>query len=97
MLNLSLIKLITLLPTVLGAWNSKVFAPYVDVTLWPTLNVAQVSQATGTKYFTLAFIVADKANSPSWGGYYNLSQNFYETQINDLRSIGGDVIWRRFW
>ena len=71
---------------------TRVFAPYVDVTMWPTPSITDVATATNQKYFTLAFIVADTSNNPSWGGVYPLSQGFFMEQVNGIRALGGDVI-----
>jgi len=76
----------------LAAWPTNVFAPYIDVTFWPTNDVSQLMTTTGVKHYTLAFIVSDADRSPSWGGYYKTSTNYYGTQIANLRSQGGDVI-----
>lgn len=70
----------------------RIFAPYVDVLLWPTLDVTAIAKATGQKYFTLAFIVADGTGQPSWGGSVPLSQQWYMSYITSLRAMGGDVI-----
>ncbi|KAJ3155545.1 hypothetical protein HDU89_006511 [Geranomyces variabilis] len=75
-----------------GTWGAKTFAPYVDVMLWPTLDVATVNAATGIKHFTLAFIYAGGDGNPTWGGITPMSQNFYLDIINRLRAAGGDVI-----
>ena len=60
--------------------------------MWPTLDITKVSLATGTKYFSLAFIVADSTGNPSWGGVVPLSQQWYLSYITSLRSMNGDVI-----
>jgi hypothetical protein len=65
--------------------------PYIDITMsTPTLK--QVAQATGQKYFTLAFILGSSAGcQPSWGGTIPLTDSRITGEINDLRAIGGDV------
>ena len=73
-------------------WPSKVFAPYLDILLWPTLDASVVAKATGVKRFTLAFVVADTTKQPSWGGVIPMSQNFYMNELANLRAVGGDVI-----
>lgn len=77
---------------IIHAWPAKTFAPYVDVTNWPTLDVSAVAKATGVKHYTLAFIVADQKDQPAWAGIIPLTDNFYSKQIESLRSLGGDVI-----
>lgn len=75
-----------------AALPNKVFAPYVDVMLWPTFNLMNCYNATGQKYFTLAFITAGSNGQPHWGGLTPMDQNFMLDQINQLRAAGGDVI-----
>ena len=42
----------------------KVFAPYVDVLLYPTFSINDAFDQTGQPYFTLAFITADTDCNP---------------------------------
>lgn len=39
--------------------NLQVFAPFVDATLFPTPRLLDFYEATGQRWFTLAFITAD--------------------------------------
>jgi hypothetical protein len=71
---------------------SKVYAPYVDVMLWPTFSLMSCYNATGQKYYTLAFITANGSAQPAWGGVTPMSDNFMLDQIQQLRAVGGDVI-----
>jgi len=71
---------------------SKVYAPYVDVMLWPTFNLMNCYNATGQKYYTLAFITSGSNGQPAWGGATAMDQNFMLDQINQIRGVGGDVI-----
>lgn len=80
-------------------WPTQFFAPFVDMAGWPTPDLVNLSQATGVKFFTLAFIVAHNATGePSWGGYepYRVHGGEFDlalrTQINNLRALGGDVM-----
>jgi hypothetical protein len=75
-----------------AAMPGKVYAPYVDVMLWPTFNIMSTYNATGQKYYTLAFIIAGTDNQPAWGGALNMSSNHMLDQVNQLRAVGGDVI-----
>ncbi len=83
-------------PTV-SNWPAHVFAPYVDMTLYPTPNLVSFAQTEGIKFFSLAFIVAD-GTTPSWGGYsaYDVNGGAFDqqmrTQISGLRALGGDVM-----
>ena len=74
------------------SWPAKTFAPYIDISNWPTMDVSVIAKATGVKHYTLAFIVADKNSQPAWAGIIPLTQNFYSQQIASLRALGGDVI-----
>lgn len=70
----------------------KIFAPYCDVTQYPTYSISQAASKTGIKFFSLAFITADENGNPTWGGAYNMSQNWYGDEISKIRQMGGDVI-----
>ena len=78
-------------------WPANVFAPYVDMTDWPTYNIVSTTQNEGIKYYNLAFIVADANNEPSWGGFtsYEVNGGSFDmsmrTQIAGVRALGGDV------
>jgi hypothetical protein len=67
------------------------------MTLYPMYNLVTTAQSTGVKHFTLAFVVADPQNRPSWGGYaeYAVNSGTFDSQvrsqINTLRGLGGDV------
>jgi hypothetical protein len=56
------------------------------------LDVADIAKKTGVLYYTLAFIVAGASKQPSWGGVIPLADNFYATQLTNLRQMGGDAI-----
>lgn len=81
-----------------STWPSQVFAPYVDMTLYPTYNLVSAARNEGIKYFTLAFITADSNNQPAWGGYtsYEVGNTAFSSQIAQqiagVRSLGGDVM-----
>ena len=68
------------------------------MTLYPTYNLVTAATTGNIKYFTLAFIVADTNNKPSWGGYteYEVNGGNFDLQlrkqITDLRAAGGDVM-----
>ncbi len=73
------------------------FAPYVDVTLTPTLHFEDASVQPSNDV-VLGFIVADPADAcePSWGAYYNLEAAAraldLDRRIVRLRERGGDAI-----
>jgi hypothetical protein len=79
------------------AMPEQVFAPYVDMTLYPMYDLVAAAQSQGLRHFTLAFIVAGPQGQPAWGGYseYALGSEFdlqVKSQIASLRALGGDVI-----
>ena len=71
------------------------FAPYSDVTISsPTLQ--EVTQSTGQKFYTLAFITGNGCNA-DWAGTIPLSQTgIYlpnlDSDISYVRSQGGDFV-----
>jgi hypothetical protein len=77
--------------------TDQMFAPYVDMTLWPTYDLVTAARDQSIKFFTLAFVVADSQGKPAWGGYseYALGTEFdnkMRAQIAGVRALGGDVI-----
>ena len=84
--------------TTSASWPAKFYAPYVDMTLYPTYNLVTAATSGNIKYFSLAFIVADSNNQPSWGGYsqYEVNGGSFDLalrqQITNLRGAGGDVM-----
>ena len=72
-----------------------VYAPYYETYLAPnTPSIAATSQASGVKYFTLAFLQSTGKNSCSldWNGSSTQPLNYYASDIAALRAAGGDVI-----
>ena len=72
-----------------------VYAPYYETYLAPnTASIATTSQASGAKYFTLAFLQSTGRNSCSldWNGNSSQPLNYYASDIAALRAAGGDVI-----
>ncbi|HEX7737279.1 MAG TPA: hypothetical protein VF458_20705 [Ktedonobacteraceae bacterium] len=77
-----------------SSWPSSYFAPYQDVTIDPSLQ--SVTQSTGQKYYTLAFITANGCQA-EWGGTVPLSQTgsqlpHLDSDISYIRGQGGDVM-----
>ncbi len=73
---------------------SSYFAPYSDVTIGSSLQT--VTQSTGQKYYTLAFIGSNGCNA-EWAGTIPLNQTgtylpHLDSDIQYIRSQGGDVI-----
>ncbi len=77
----------------LGAgWPAKVFAPYMYIGSGDNFKLTECDDACGQKFYTIAFIIADKQGNPAWDGHAPMSQNLYADQINLIRARGGDVI-----
>jgi len=79
-------------PPVLASFPERVFAPYVDVLLYPEFSLRETFERTGQRYFTLAFVVSGGECTPAWGGVVPLGQDHYREEIEAVRSEGGDVI-----
>jgi hypothetical protein len=76
-----------------GTTTSFAVAPYVDATLWPTIDLPALARASGVKHYTLGFIVNGQGSCrATWGTYYNLDDNWLGDQVVALRAMGGDVI-----
>ena len=75
------------------AWPEPVFAPYVDMTLWPQLSLIALAKELDIRRFRLGFVVAQSATQPdpSWGGAQSATSSFRLREINALRMLGGDV------
>ena len=72
-----------------------VYAPYYETYLAPnTASLTATAQASGAKYFSLAFLQATGKGSCSINWNSNSSQplNYYNSDIASLRALGGDVI-----
>lgn len=90
---LLLIALLGATGAVFGAeWPARVFAPYMYVGAGDHLQLTECDDACRQKFYTLAFIIADKTGAPAWDGRFPLDQNFFATEITAIRSRGGDVI-----
>jgi Cellulose binding domain/Bacterial Ig domain/Calx-beta domain/Glycosyl hydrolases family 18 len=94
----ALVSLTVGTPAATATWPTQFFAPYVDVTLYPTYNLVSTTQAQGITYYTLAFVTADSNNQPAWGGYtqYEINGGAFDMalrqQVASVRSLGGDVM-----
>jgi hypothetical protein len=73
-----------------AALPSRVFAPYIQIN---TQSLTSISQASGIKYFTLAFIIDNGSGQGTWeAGSSVASDTSIAPSINNLRAAGGDVI-----
>jgi hypothetical protein len=73
-------------------WPARVFAPYMYIGAGDHFQLTQCDDACGQKFYTIAFIIADKHNDPAWDGRWPTDKNLYADQINAIRKRGGDVI-----
>jgi hypothetical protein len=77
-----------------AAVPTRVFAPYFET--WTTDGITSTAQASGVKFFTLAFLETTSKTSCTlaWDGTASqpVSGGKYVTDIGNLRAIGGDVI-----
>jgi len=72
-----------------------VYAPYYETYLAPnTASLTATAQASGAKYFSLAFLQAAGKGSCGIDWNSNSAQplNYYNSDIASLRAMGGDVI-----
>jgi len=72
-----------------------VYAPYYETYLAPnTPSITATAQASGAKYFTLAFLQSTGKNSCSldWNGLSSQPLDYYNSDIASLRAMGGNVI-----
>ncbi|KAI8608020.1 glycoside hydrolase superfamily, partial [Chytriomyces sp. MP71] len=67
-----------------------VFAPYIDVGAWPTLDPIAYKTNTGATHFMLAFVTADSSNMPTFAGNPT-DGSFFASEIAAIRAQGGDV------
>jgi hypothetical protein len=74
------------------AWPNRVLAPYLYTSPWNSFDVKNAFKQTGHNIWTLCFIVADYSGKPSWNGDSSIDNQFFSDYINDIRSLGGDVI-----
>lgn len=65
------------------------YAPYTDVTGYPVFDISNVPNI---KCFCLGFIVANRNQNPSWGGYNDIGSGYYSDYIAKVRSNGGKLI-----
>ncbi|MEV6107942.1 carbohydrate-binding protein [Streptomyces sp. NPDC051940] len=67
-------------------------APYEYLGWGSPPDPVSVMNATGVKWFTLAFILSDGTCNPAWDGSRPLTGGNDQAKINAIRQAGGDVI-----
>ena len=75
-----------------AVWPARVFAPYMYIGADDNFQITKCDEACGQKFYTLAFIIADRDGRPAWDGRFPMDKNLYAAQINAIRHRGGDVI-----
>ena len=71
---------------------ARVFAPYIDMLLWPTPSLSARFSPDGARFFSAGFIVAGSGCQATWGRHHPMSEGFLVDDIAALRRLGGDVI-----
>ncbi|WP_030275546.1 chitinase [Streptomyces sp. NRRL B-24484] len=66
-------------------------APYLETWNSPSV-MTDVRNATGLKYFTLAFVISNGSCTATFNGNTDIADASWQNAINGLRSAGGDVI-----
>ncbi|WXK39322.1 chitinase [Mycetohabitans rhizoxinica] len=81
------------------AFGEGVYAPYVDMTAWPTPSLDEVGVRQGIQQFTMAFVLSGGNQCvPSWGGVQPIGRGqtsdlltSIAKSINNYRAKGGEV------
>ncbi|WP_233492821.1 chitinase [Chromobacterium sp. ATCC 53434] len=66
--------------------QARAFAPYVDMTLWPTPRIDKMGVNRGIQQFALAFVVAKDGCKPSWGGVLPIPGDGADPQLSVVRN-----------
>jgi len=72
------------------ALPARVYAPYFET--WTTDGITATAQASGVRYFTLAFLQSSSKTSCTAGWNGSAALDRYAADIASLRALGGDVI-----
>ncbi|GJF28865.1 hypothetical protein KNE206_15650 [Kitasatospora sp. NE20-6] len=75
-----------------GGTGFKQAAPYLYLGWGEPPSATAVMSATGTKWFTMAFILSSGGCNPAWDGQRALTGGVDQTTINAIRAAGGDVV-----
>ncbi len=80
--------------TAATAMPSRVYSPYFET--WTTDSLTTISQQSGARYFTLAFLqtLSKTSCTLAWNGdkTRGIGSGAYASDIASLRALGGDVI-----
>ncbi|MHB9857852.1 carbohydrate binding domain-containing protein [Streptomyces sp. YIM S03343] len=75
-----------------GGTSFKQAAPYLYEGWGDPPNPTTVMNATGVKWFTMAFVLDSGGCNPAWDGSRALTGGVDQTAINQIRSAGGDIV-----
>ncbi|WP_329415332.1 carbohydrate binding domain-containing protein [Streptomyces sp. NBC_00704] len=75
-----------------GGTGFKQAAPYLFEGWGDPPNVTTVMNATGVKWFTMAFVLDGGGCNPMWDGNRALAGGVDQSVINQVRSAGGDIV-----
>jgi hypothetical protein len=75
-----------------GNTGTKQAAPYLYMGWGDPPNPATVMNATGIKWFTMAFILSSGGCNPAWDGSRPLQGSADATAISQIRAAGGDLV-----
>ena len=73
-------------------WPNKLVATYTYLTPWSNFDFRDAAANGGSKYYTLAFLVADSFGNPAWSGSDAITNPWYSNYIGNIRAAGGDII-----
>jgi hypothetical protein len=78
-------------------WPEHYYAPYVYMARYPVIQLAQVAEETGIRFFTLAFVLGRDSCNATWSGITRLDgsshiYNFMQRDLPALREMGGDIM-----
>jgi chitodextrinase len=81
-----------------GGTTTQVFAPYIDMGLLQDQDLLAISQASGIKTFTLAFLQSSGPGTVGWSGVGTIANDTLQNgtsilyQVQRLEAAGGSVI-----
>ncbi|WP_405013908.1 carbohydrate binding domain-containing protein [Kitasatospora sp. NBC_01539] len=75
-----------------GGTGFKQAAPYLYLGWGEPPSATAVMSATGTKWFTMAFVLSSGGCNPAWDGQRALTGGVDQSTINAIRAAGGDVV-----
>ncbi|MGV9255760.1 carbohydrate binding domain-containing protein [Streptomyces sp. NPDC003697] len=75
-----------------GGTGFKQAAPYLYLGWGDPPSATSVMSATGTKWYTMAFMLDSGGCNPAWDGSRPLTGGTDQSVINQIRSAGGDVV-----